>query len=100
MFALNNESIKYWSKFIESYCNINNIFKKRELLKKINIYIKIPIRKRAKHSISSKTEVFGENPLIYNNKIKKLGFNLIEIKYPYTEIIPPFLHDKIPIKKL
>lgn len=100
MFALNNESIEYWSKFIENYCNINNIFKKGELLKKMNTYIKVPIRKKTKHSISSKTKVFRENPIDYKNKIKKLGFDLIEIKYPHTDILPPFLHNKIEIKKL
>lgn len=100
MFALNNESIIYWSDFIENYCNLNKIFKKGDLLKKMNSFIKVPVRKRDKHSISSKSKVFRENPLIYKEKAYKKGFNLIEIKYPHTDILPPFLHNKVNLKNL
>ena len=95
MFALNNESIEYWSNFIESYCDISKILKKGVLLKKLNSRIKTPIRKKEKHSISAKTRVFSENPLTYENKIKSHGFKLKEIKYPHSEIIPPFLQKEI-----
>lgn len=100
MFALNNESIIYWSDFIENYCNLDKILKKGDLLKKMNSFIKVPIRKREKHSISSKSEVFRENPITYKQKAKKKGFNLIDIKYPHTDILPPFLHNKVNLKNL
>ena len=100
MFALNNESIQYWSNFIQEYCNIEKIFKKGELQKKLNHHIKSPIRKRESHSISAKTRVFSENPLTYENKIQNHSFRLKEIKYPHTEIIPPFLHKEINKKEL
>lgn len=100
MFALNNESINYWSDFIENYCNLNKIFKKGDLLKKMNSFIKVPIRKRENHSISSKSEVFRENPIIYKEKAVKNGFYLIDIKYPHTDILPPFLHKKNNLKFL
>ena len=95
MFALNNESVQYWSNFIEKYCDIKKIFKKDELQKKLDLHIKVPIRKRESHSISAKTKVFSENPLTYENKLQNHGFKLNEIKYPHTEIIPPFLQKEI-----
>jgi len=100
MFALNNESIIYWSNFIEDYCNLNKILKKGDLLKKMNSLIKVPIRKRDNHSISSKSDVFRENPIIYKEKANEYGFDLIDIKYPHTDIIPPFLHNKVNLKNL
>ena len=45
MFALNNEGIEFWAKFMEDYCDLKTILKKNELLKLLNRYIKTPIRK-------------------------------------------------------
>lgn len=95
MFALNNESIQYWANFIENYCDIKRVLKNGHLIKRLDKHIKTPIRKREAHSVSAKSKVFSENPLIYKEKIKKMGFELKEIKYPHTEIIPPFLHNEI-----
>jgi ubiquinone/menaquinone biosynthesis C-methylase UbiE len=100
MFALNNHSIDYWANFIENYCDIKKIFKKGELIKKLNFYIKTPIRKKERHSISAKTKVFRENPITYENKITKLGFKLNELIYPHSEIIPPFLQKYIEVEHL
>jgi 2-polyprenyl-3-methyl-5-hydroxy-6-metoxy-1,4-benzoquinol methylase len=100
MFALNNKSIEYWANFIENYCDIKKIFKNGELIKQLNRYVKTPVRKVEKHSISGKTKVYSENPITYEDKINKLGFRLDELIYPFTEIIPPFLQKHVNLKQL
>ena len=100
MFALNNESLIFWENFISSYCDLSPIFKKDELLRRLNEHIKTPIRKRAKHSASAKMNVSSENPLAFKEKINSIGFELLDILYPFSEIIPPFLQKEVDAKKL
>ena len=100
MFALNNESIIFWSNFISSYCDLGTILKKDELLNKLQESISTPIRKRKGHSFSGSFDVSSENPLTYKNKAKLYGFIVRDILYPHCDILPPFLHNDVDKKKL
>jgi len=51
-------------------------------------------------SISAKMKVYSENPLTYYKRALEMGYKLEKILYPCCDIIPPFLHKEINIKKL
>ena len=100
MFALNNESIIFWADFMSRYCDINRLFGENELLTILNEKIKTPIRKRGTRSYSKKMEVFSENPLTYADKAQSFGLSVIDILYPFSDIIPPFLQKEVDAKNL
>ena len=100
MFALNNESIMFWADFMSRYCDISRLYGEGELLAALNEKITTPVRKRSDRSYSKIMEVFSENPLIYAEKAQSYGFLVIDIVYPFSDIIPPFLQTEVDAKAL
>ena len=45
-------------------------------------------------------KVYSENPLTYYKRALEMGYKIEKILYPYCDLIPPFLHKEISIKKL
>ena len=99
MFALNSDTISFWSNTISDYSENKNLsyLKINKLLKQ---NIQLPKRIKASHSISSKMKVITENPLTYKNKLNKIGLKLEKILYPYCDILPPGIQKKFNEKQI
>lgn len=98
LFALNSDTIKFWSKEINLYSK--NKIKEKKIYDILKNKIKLPKRERASHSISAKMDVITENPLTYEKKLKKLGFKLEKILYPYCDLFPPLIQSKLKQHKI
>ena len=99
MFALNSDTISFWSETISKYSE-HNYFSKNKINNILKKNIKLPKRIKASHSISSKMKVITENPLTYSNKLRKIGLKLEKINYPYCDIFPPGVQKKINEKQI
>lgn len=95
MFALNDHSLIFWKKIIEDYSDGYPYFGDKDTLDVLKEDINVPKRKFDPHSVSKTIEVQAENPLTYPQAMKKYGYEVENIDYPLSHILPPFLEAKV-----
>jgi len=95
MFALNEDSLRFWADFIDDNSGVRTLFDKQNIFEALSKKIKFPKRKYEDHSISKTMLTDSQNPLTYASVAERYGFKVERILYPYMEIIPPILRDEI-----
>ena len=95
MFALNDETLKFWSEIIEDFSSVKELFAPSSILQAMCSRVKVPKREYAEHSVSKQIVTHEENPLEYGKVVSKYGFKIHKIFYPDSHLLPPFLEQSI-----
>ncbi len=100
LFALNDGTIKFWSKVIEEFSNAKKLLGGKSIGDALEEKVKLPKRQYAQHSVSQHIQRHAENPLTYCNVMKKYGFRLAKNSYPDCHMLPPLFEKSVDIEEL
>ena len=100
MFALNENSLRFWADFIDDYSGVGTLFDKQNIFEALSKKVKLPKRKHEDHSISKTIPTDSQNPLTYASVAERYGFKVERILFPYMELVPPILRDEVREKEI
>ena len=92
-FSLNDTSLDFWTGIIESFSPVAR--KLGGARKALAAQVQVPTRAAASKSISARFGIHADNPVTYGALAAQYGFELEEILYPDSNLLPPFLEAQI-----
>ena len=100
MFALNEDTIRFWSDTIAAFSGADRLFPGRKLEEVLAENYPLPRRQYAAHSVSRNIRRHAENPIEFHKLAGDYGFRTAKIAYPDTHMLPPLLEKKVDIMEL
>jgi len=99
-FALNDTSLSFWAEVIDKFSPAARLFGADNVREQLEKKISVPQRVFEKRSISRKYTIHEDNPIVYHQIANQYAFDLVEISYPDSHLLPPFLESEVDPKEL
>lgn len=100
IFSLNNTSLEFWAQMIDDFSPAAKLLKSKGALEALDEKVKVPVRVWEKNSISARFKTDRGNPLTYADTVKRYGYELEDILYPDSHLLPPALEAEVDSQKL
>lgn len=100
IFSLNDTSLRFWEKMIDDFSPASKLLAPKTTLEALCEKVKVPQRIFEEKSISRRFNTLRDNPITYPNDIKPYGYEVEEILYPDSHLLPPALEVEVDLNKL
>ena len=91
MFAMNDGTLKFWAETIESFSDAPKLLQGMTVLEALQSKVTVPTRKFSSETSQVFIDAKGDNPLTIREEMPKRGFEVLDIMYPNSHLMPPML---------